>query len=121
MYRKLVVLVTLCGVTLGSLLDGDIDLADGVRLVKIPSNSLEDEGRSFGDNSPLTRMAKFLEGHELHVKLPNLIEKDRVTQNLADALKFVDSSYKENAGEFCVRGYLVWWSLECSVVNLKHF
>ncbi|XP_075986660.1 osiris 5 [Anticarsia gemmatalis] len=97
MYRTIVILATLYGATIGSLLDGDIDLAEGVKLVKINSNSIEDEGRSFGDNSPLTRMAKFLEGHELHVKLPNLIEKERVTQYLADSLKFVDSSYKENA------------------------
>lgn len=98
MYRNLIIFVTLCGVAIGSLLDGDIDLADGVKLVKIDTNSIEDGSRSFGDNSALTRMAKFLEGHELHVKLPNLIEKERVTQYLADTLKLVDSSYKENAG-----------------------
>ncbi|KAJ8709517.1 hypothetical protein PYW08_009521 [Mythimna loreyi] len=98
MYRELTVLVALCGIAFASLLDGDIDLADGVRLARIPvTNSLEDEGRSFGENSPLFRMAKFLQGHELHVKLPNLIEKDRVTQFLADSLKVVDESYKENS------------------------
>lgn len=103
MYREVTILVALCGVALASLLDGDIDLIDGVRLAKIPvTNSLEDEGRSFGENSPLFRMAKFLQGHELHVKLPNLIEKDRVTQFLADSLKVVDESYKENSGKFCV-------------------
>lgn len=103
MYREVSVLVALVGISCASLLDGDIDLLDGVRLARIPvTNSLEDEGRSFGENSPLFRMAKFLEGHELHVKLPNLIEKDRVTQFLADSLKVVDDSYKENSGEYCV-------------------
>lgn len=103
MYREVTVLLALCGFTIASLLDGDIDLADGVRLARIPvSNSIEDEGRSFGENSALLRMAKFLQGHELHVKLPNLIEKDRVTQFVADTLKVVDESYKENSGEFCV-------------------
>lgn len=103
MYREVTVLVALCATTFASLLDGDIDLVEGVRLARIPvTNSLEDEGRSFGENSPLFRMAKFLQGHELHVKLPNLIEKDRVTQFVADTLKVVDESYKENSGEFCV-------------------
>uniref|UniRef100_A0A2A4J538 Osiris 5 n=1 Tax=Heliothis virescens TaxID=7102 RepID=A0A2A4J538_HELVI len=98
MFREVSIFVTLYGLTIASLLDGDIELIDGVRLAKIPvTNSLEDEGRSFGENSPLFRMAKFLEGHELHVKLPNLIEKDRVTQFVADSLKVVDETYKENS------------------------
>ncbi|XP_026734670.1 uncharacterized protein LOC113498731 [Trichoplusia ni] len=98
MYREVTVFVALCGVAFASFLDGDIDLLEGVKLIRIPvSNSLEDEGRSFGENSPLFRMAKFLQGHELHVKLPTLIEKDRVTQFVADTLKVVDNSYKENA------------------------
>lgn len=101
MYRSLIVLA-LIGSTIGSFLDGDIDLIDGVKLVSIPiSNSLEDEGRSFGENSPLFRMAKFLQGHELRVKLPNLIEKEKVTQILAESLKTVDETYKENSGEYC--------------------
>lgn len=101
MYRKAAIVLTLIGVALGSILDGDLDLADGVRLVSIPvSNNLEDGGRSFGGNSILFRMAKFLQGHELHVKLPKLIEKDKLTDFFADSLKTVDETYKENKGEF---------------------
>lgn len=100
MYRKLLVFVALTTPILGSLLDGDLDIADGVKLVSIPvSNSLEDEGRSLGENSPLYRMAKFLQGHELHVKLPNLIEKDKLSQVFSQSLKAVDETYKDNAGE----------------------
>ncbi|KPJ20275.1 hypothetical protein RR48_04873 [Papilio machaon] len=96
MYRKASVLLTLISLSLASLLDGDFDITDGVKLVSIPvSNSIEDEGRSF-DNSPLSRMAKFLQGHELHVKLPNIIEKDKITNLLAESLKVVDESYKNN-------------------------
>lgn len=100
MYREFFLVLPLVTVTLAGFLDGDLQLADGVKLVGIPvSNSLEDEGRSFGDNSVLFRMAKFLQGHELHVKLPNLIEKDKLTQIFAESLKTVDESYKENSGE----------------------
>ncbi|XP_014355412.2 uncharacterized protein LOC106708415 [Papilio machaon] len=96
MYRKASVLLTLISLSLASLLDGDFDITDGVKLVSIPvSNNIEDEGRSF-DNSPLSRMAKFLQGHELHVKLPNIIEKDKITNLLAESLKVVDESYKNN-------------------------
>ncbi|KOB77700.1 Uncharacterized protein OBRU01_03659 [Operophtera brumata] len=50
--------------------DGDLELTDGVKLVSVPiSNSIDDEGRSFGDHSVLSRMAKFLEGHELQVSV----------------------------------------------------
>lgn len=100
MYRKLLVVFALTSPILGSLLDGDLDITDGVKLVSVPvSNSLEDEGRSFGDNSPLYRMAKFLEGHELHVKLPNLIEKEKLSQLFSQSLKTVDETYKENVGK----------------------
>lgn len=99
--HRAVVLLTLVSVALGSLLDGDLDLVDGVKLVSIPvSNSLENEGRSFGEDSILYRMAKFLKGHELHVRLPNLIEKDKISQYFAESLKAVDESYKGNAGKF---------------------
>ncbi|XP_038219434.1 uncharacterized protein LOC119837761 [Zerene cesonia] len=94
MYRE-IALVALLSSARAAILDGDIDLTDGITLVGVPvSNSLEDEGRSMGD-SPLYRMAKFLQGHELHVKLPNLIEKDKISQLLAESLKVVDE-YKEN-------------------------
>lgn len=104
MFREAVLVISLLTSVLGSqhgFLDGDLDIADGVRLVSVPvSNSLEEEtGRSFGENSPLTRMAKFLQGHELHVKLPNLIEKDKLTSIFAESLKAVDETYKNNAGE----------------------
>ncbi|XP_045506364.1 uncharacterized protein LOC123702646 [Colias croceus] len=96
MYRE-IVLVALLSSVRASLLDGDIDLTDGIRLVGVPvSNSLEDQGRSMGD-SVLYRMAKFLQGHELYVKLPNLIEKDKISQLFAESLKVVDE-YKENNG-----------------------
>lgn len=99
MYR-LVFILALGLPVFGSFLDGDLDLTDGVKLVSIPvSNSLEDEGRSFGDHSVLYRMAKFLQGHELHVKLPNLIEKDKVTKVFAESLKAVDETYKESNGK----------------------
>ncbi|KAJ2940087.1 hypothetical protein O0L34_g14124 [Tuta absoluta] len=89
--------LALSSFALGSFLDGDIDLADGVKLVSIPvSNSIEDGGRSYG-NSVVSRMAKFLQGHELHVSLPNLIEKEKVTQAFAEGLKAVDEQYKESA------------------------
>ncbi|XP_041985368.1 uncharacterized protein LOC121737749 [Aricia agestis] len=94
MYRLLA--IALLSGALGSILDGDVDLLDGVRLVSVPiSNSLEDEGRSLGD-SAFYRMAKFLSGHELHVKLPNLIEKDKISQIFSESLKVIDESYKEN-------------------------
>ncbi|XP_063834627.1 uncharacterized protein LOC135083813 [Ostrinia nubilalis] len=97
MYREAVLVFALIGTAIGSILDGDLDLADGVRLVSIPvSNNLEDEGRSFGGNAILFRMAKFLQGHELHVKLPKLIEKEKLTEFFADSLKTVDETYKEN-------------------------
>lgn len=93
-------LAALTTVVSGSILDGDLELIDGVKLVSIPvSNSLEDEGRSFGGNTVLYRMAKFLQGHELQVKLPRLIEKEKVTQFVADTLKTVDETYKDNNGE----------------------
>ncbi|CAG4964242.1 unnamed protein product [Parnassius apollo] len=96
MLREAAVLLAVASLGFGSLLDGDLDLADGVKLVSIPvSNSLEDEGRSLG-NSPLFRMAKFLQGHELHVKLPNLIEKDKISHLFEESLKIVDESYKNN-------------------------
>lgn len=99
MYREAVFVFALTGLALGSILDGDLDLADGVRLVSIPvSNNLEDEGRSFGGNAILFRMAKFLQGHELHVKLPKLIEKDKLTEFFAESLKAMDETYKENKG-----------------------
>ncbi|XP_013185079.1 uncharacterized protein LOC106130722 [Amyelois transitella] len=97
MYR-VVVILGLVTSSLGGFLDGDLMLIDGVKLVGIPvSNSLEDQGRSFGENSVLFRMAKFLQGHELHVKLPKLIEKDKITQIFSDTLKAVDESYKDNS------------------------
>lgn len=100
MYQILLVVFALTTPILGSLLDGDLDIADGVKLVSIPvSNSLEDEGRSLGENSPLYRMAKFLQGHELHVKLPNLIEKEKLSQVFSQSLKAVDETYKENVGK----------------------
>ncbi|XP_045780280.1 uncharacterized protein LOC123877521 [Maniola jurtina] len=40
-------------------------------------------------------MAKFLHNHELHVKLPNLIEKDKLSKILSESLKAIDESYKE--------------------------
>ncbi|CAH2059522.1 unnamed protein product, partial [Iphiclides podalirius] len=96
MLRVTGLVLVISSMGLGSLLDGDLDLADGVTLVSTPlSNSLEDEGRSLG-NSPLFRMAKFLQGHELHVKLPNLIEKEKVSHLLAESLKIVDDTYKSN-------------------------
>ncbi|XP_072935310.1 uncharacterized protein Osi5 [Epargyreus clarus] len=96
MYRYIIVLGLVTN-AIGSLLDGDVDLADGIKLVGIPvSNSLEDEGRSLGD-SPLYKMAKFLQSHELHVKLPNLIEKEKLSQFFAESLKAVDETYKEKA------------------------
>ncbi|XP_037876593.1 uncharacterized protein LOC110385178 [Bombyx mori] len=94
MYRFLVPFVFLTS-ALGSFLDKDIDLADGVKLVSIPVPKTLENGRSF-DNSVLYRMAKFLQGHELHIKLPKLIEKDRVAQIFAQSLKVVDETYKEN-------------------------
>ncbi|XP_049880880.1 uncharacterized protein LOC126377222 [Pectinophora gossypiella] len=98
MYRELSLLLSLSTLALGSFLDGDFELADGVKLVSIPvSNSLEDEGRSFGKDSALFRMARFLQGHELHVKLPNLIEKDKINQVFTESLKAVDETYKDNA------------------------
>ncbi|XP_048001478.1 uncharacterized protein LOC125238246 [Leguminivora glycinivorella] len=91
MYRLLVLLAL--GSTYGALLDGDIDIADGVKLVSIPvSNSLEDEGRGFGD-SPLFRIAKFLSGHELRVKLPNLVEKEKISKIVEESLRTVDETY----------------------------
>ncbi|CAF4869375.1 unnamed protein product [Pieris macdunnoughi] len=96
MFRKIVMLA-LCSGTF-ALLDSDIDLADGVKLVNVPiSNSLEESGRSLGD-SMLFRVAKFLQGHELHVKLPNLIEKDKLSRVFQESLKVVDESYKESNG-----------------------
>ncbi|CAK1594306.1 unnamed protein product [Parnassius mnemosyne] len=96
MFREIAVLLAVATVSFGSLLDGDLDIADGVKLVSIPvSNSIEDESRSFG-NAPLFRIAKFLQEHELHVKLPNLIEKDKVSQFFEESLKIVDESYKNN-------------------------
>ncbi|XP_013165292.1 PREDICTED: uncharacterized protein LOC106116097 [Papilio xuthus] len=96
MYREASMLFTFISLGLASLLDVDFDITDGVKLVSIPvSNSIEDEGRSF-DNSPLWRMAKFLQGHELHVKLPNIIEKEKISNLLAESLKIVDESYKSN-------------------------
>lgn len=91
-----------------SFLDGDLDLADGVRLVSVPvSNNIEEEsGRSFGENSVLYRMAKFLQGHELHVKLPNLVEKEKLGQIFAESLKAVDDSYKDNSGDHFVFSFL---------------
>lgn len=104
MYRETVFVLALSTVVLGSLLDGDLLLADGVKLVSIPvSNSLEDGGRSFGEDTVLYRMAKFLQGHELHVKLPNLIEKEKLSQVFAESLKAVDETYKDNAGKLKTR------------------
>lgn len=109
MYRKIsifftfsIILTTAFGSK--SILDGDLDLSDGVKLVSIPvSNSIEEEtGRSFGENTVLFRLARFLQGHELHVQLPTLLEKDKVSSMFADALKAVDETYKENAGECCL-------------------
>ncbi|GBP17567.1 hypothetical protein EVAR_12277_1 [Eumeta japonica] len=101
MFREGLYLLVLINAVLCShnFLDGDMDLAEGVKLVSVPvSNSLQDEsGRSFGENSPLFRMAKFLQGHELHVKLPNLIEKDKISQIFSESLKAVDETYKENS------------------------
>ncbi|XP_063541828.1 uncharacterized protein LOC134750554 [Cydia strobilella] len=97
MYRLFLVTLAL-GSTYGALLDGDIDLADGVKLVSIPvSNSLDDEGRGFGD-SPLFRIAKFLQGHELRVKLPNLVEKDKISKIVEESLRTVDETYRNSAG-----------------------
>ncbi|XP_026754401.1 uncharacterized protein LOC113514510 [Galleria mellonella] len=93
---RLAVFLAFTSSVLGGFLDGDLQLADGVKLVSIPVNNLEDEGRSFGENSVLFRMAKFLQGHELHVKLPTLIEKDKLTRILAESLKTVDESSKNN-------------------------
>ncbi|KAL4708515.1 hypothetical protein ACJJTC_014123 [Scirpophaga incertulas] len=97
MYREALFVLSLVYVSLGSILDGDVEITDGVRLVSVPvSNSLEDGGRSFSGNSVLLRMAKFLEGHELLVKLPKLIEKDKMLEFLADSLKTVDETYKDS-------------------------
>lgn len=99
MYRILVPLVFSCAYA--SFLDGDLELTDGVKLVSVPvSNNIDDEGRSFGDHTVLNRMAKFLEGHELQVKLHNLIEKEKITQMFGDSLKAVDETYKESNGEY---------------------
>lgn len=100
MYRETIVVSALINVVLCSLLSGDFDIADGVKLVSIrdDSNSLEDESRSIAD-SPLFRIAKFLHSHELHVRLPNLIEKDKVTKLFSESLKAIDESYKEKNGE----------------------
>ncbi|CAH2097092.1 unnamed protein product [Euphydryas editha] len=96
MYRKLILSAFLIDAAFGSMLDGDFNIFDGVRLVAVKdSNNLED-GRSFGD-TPLYRIAKFLQNHELHVKLPNLIEKDKLTQLFSESLKVIDDSYKEKA------------------------
>ncbi|XP_052744969.1 uncharacterized protein LOC112053143 [Bicyclus anynana] len=95
MYRETVVFTFIFSSVLCSLLSGDFDIADGVRLVSISDNSLDDEGRSIGD-TPLYRMAKFLHNHELHVKLPNLIEKDKLSKIFSESLKAIDESYKEN-------------------------
>lgn len=101
MFRDLFIITIVCSSAFGSFLDGDFDLADGVKLVSIPvSNSLEDEGRSFGENSALFRMAKFLQGHELRVKLPNLIEKDKISRVFEESLKTVDETYKDSAGKY---------------------
>lgn len=98
MYRKLILSAFLIEAVFGSILDGDFNIFDGVRLVSVKdSNSIED-GRSFGD-TPLYRIAKFLQNHELHVKLPNLIEKDKITQIFSESLKVIDDSYKDKAGE----------------------
>lgn len=98
MYRKLILCTFLIEAAFGSLLDGDFNLFDGVRLVSVKdSNSIED-GRSFGD-TPLYRIAKFLQNHELHVKLPNLIEKDKITQIFSESLNIIDDSYKDKAGK----------------------
>ncbi|XP_050357357.1 uncharacterized protein LOC126778052 [Nymphalis io] len=95
MYRKFVVTFALFEVAFASFLDGDLKLLDGVKLVSVQdSNSIED-GRSFG-NTPLYRIAKFLQNHELHVKLPNLIEKDKISQILTESMKIIDDSNKEN-------------------------
>ncbi|CAG9138546.1 unnamed protein product [Plutella xylostella] len=101
MYRIVVLVLSVTTSVLGShgFLDGDLELADGVKLVSVPvSNSLEEAaGRSFGENTILYRMSKFLQGHELHVKLPNLVEKDKLSQIFLDSLKTVDETYKENS------------------------
>ncbi|CAH2234559.1 uncharacterized protein LOC120634088 [Pararge aegeria] len=94
MYRETFVSTLLVNVVFSSLLSGDFDIADGVKLVSIPDNGLDDEGRSLGD-APLYRMAKFLQSHELHVKLPNLIEKDKLSKIFSESLKAIDDSYKE--------------------------
>lgn len=99
MYRIFVALVFSCAYA--SFLDGDLELSDGVKLVSVPvSNNIDNEGRSFGDHSVLYRMAKFLQGHELQVKLPTLIEKEKITQVFSDSLKAVDETYKESNGKF---------------------
>ncbi|CAK1541112.1 unnamed protein product [Leptosia nina] len=96
MYRKIVIVALFSSAC--ALLEGDVDLTDGVKLVSVPiSNSLEDEGRSLGD-STLYKIAKFLQGHELHVKLPNLVEKEKLSRVFAESLKAVDDSYKESNG-----------------------
>ncbi|XP_053619659.1 uncharacterized protein LOC128680487 [Plodia interpunctella] len=97
MYQVAVVLGLVTSAFAG-FLDGDLQLTEGVKLVGIPvSNSLEEEGRSFGDNSVLYRMAKFLQGHELHVKLPQLIEKDKITHMFSESLKAVDQTYNNSS------------------------
>ncbi|CAH0721070.1 unnamed protein product, partial [Brenthis ino] len=93
MYRKIVIILSIFKLATSSLWDGDFSIADGVKLVSVP-NSLEDEGRSFG-NTPLLRVTRFLQNHELHVKLPNLIEKDKLSQILSETLRAIDDSYKE--------------------------
>ncbi|XP_026492486.1 uncharacterized protein LOC113398113 [Vanessa tameamea] len=95
MYRKIIITFALLEVAFASFLDGDFKLLDGVKLVAVrDSNSIED-GRSFG-NKPLYRIAKFLQNHELHVKLPNLIEKDKIGQIFSESMKIIDDSNKEN-------------------------
>lgn len=97
MYRKILITLAVIKISFASLWDGDFSIADGVKLVSVP-NSLEDEGRSYG-NTPLFRITKFLQNHELHVKLPNLIEKDKLSQILSESLRAIDESYKEKTGE----------------------
>ncbi|OWR52874.1 hypothetical protein KGM_200234 [Danaus plexippus plexippus] len=92
MYRLFIAL-SLVSVVFGSFLDGDIQLTEGVKLVGVPVTNSLDEGRSLGD-SPFYRMAKFLQGHELYVKLPSLIEKDKLTRIMSESLKAIDESSK---------------------------
>lgn len=97
MYRVLITLAVI-NLATASLWDGDLSIADGVKLVSVHDNSVEDESRSLG-STPLLRIAKFLQNHELHVKLPNLIEKDKLGQILSESLKAIDDSNKEKTGE----------------------